>query len=244
MEVHHHPQLEHKEKPWREYLLEGLMIFLAVTMGFIAENIREHISEKNKKKELIEMVSLDFERDINQLDYHKQLAIDKIKRCDTLIMLLDSNNSKVDQDTYYRLLSQMQWWYFFNSNNKSRTEADSKGYLSSVQNTDLAYSILKYNFFHNDYKSVEDEEMKAMDVFKSLIPNITEHSVYDKYTIINYTFPQNSKKGIKNIKPEDINKTKYALTELKHSSSGYLMDIDSLKIYAQKAIDNIKNQYL
>ena len=136
MEVHHHPQLDHKGKPWKEYLLEGLMIFLAVTMGFIAENIREHISEKNKKKELIEMVSLDFERDINQLDYHKQLAIDKIKRCDTLIMLLDSNNSKVDQDTYYRLLSQMQWWYFFNSNNKSRTEADSKGYLSSVQNTD------------------------------------------------------------------------------------------------------------
>ena len=41
----------------------------------------------------------------------------------------------------------MQWWYFFNSNDKSRTEADSKGYLSSVQNTDLAYAILKYNFF-------------------------------------------------------------------------------------------------
>jgi hypothetical protein len=242
MEVHH-PHLEHKEKPWKEYLLEGLMIFLAVSLGFIAENIREHLSEANKKKELIEMVSLDFERDINQLNYHKQLAIDKIKRCDSLIHLLDSNNSKVDQDTYYRLVSQMQWWYFFNSNNKSRTEADSKGYLSSVQNTDLAYSILKYNFFHTDYKSVEEEEMKAMDVFKSLIPAITEHSVYDMYTIINYTFPQKSKKGIKHIKPEDINKTKYALTELKHSNNGYLMDIDSLKIYAQKAIDNIKKQY-
>ncbi|MFB9842968.1 hypothetical protein [Mucilaginibacter ginsenosidivorans] len=23
MEVHHHPQLEHKPKPWKEYLLEG-----------------------------------------------------------------------------------------------------------------------------------------------------------------------------------------------------------------------------
>jgi hypothetical protein len=46
MEVHH-PHLAHKEKPWKEYLLEGLMIFLAVSMGFIAENIREHISEQN-----------------------------------------------------------------------------------------------------------------------------------------------------------------------------------------------------
>ncbi len=61
MEVHHHPQVTHKEKPWKEYLLEGLMIFLAVSLGFIAENIREHLSEQNKKKELIEMVSLDKE---------------------------------------------------------------------------------------------------------------------------------------------------------------------------------------
>ena len=57
MEVHHHPQLEHKPKPWKEYVLEGLMIFLAVFMGFIAENIREHIVEKNRAKEYMkEMV--------------------------------------------------------------------------------------------------------------------------------------------------------------------------------------------
>jgi len=51
MEVHHHPQLEHKPKPWKEYLLEGCMIFLAVFMGFIAENIREHIGDNNREKE-------------------------------------------------------------------------------------------------------------------------------------------------------------------------------------------------
>lgn len=45
MEVHHHPDLHHKPKKQKEYLLEFLMIFLAVTMGFIAENIREHFIE-------------------------------------------------------------------------------------------------------------------------------------------------------------------------------------------------------
>ena len=52
MEVHHHPQVE--KKSFKEYVLEGLMIFLAVTMGFIAENIRENISENAKAKELAE----------------------------------------------------------------------------------------------------------------------------------------------------------------------------------------------
>jgi hypothetical protein len=50
MEVHHHPDLHHKAKPWKEYFLEFIMIFLAVTMGFFADNIREHIVDAKKKK--------------------------------------------------------------------------------------------------------------------------------------------------------------------------------------------------
>src|ERR1700744_5322911 len=43
MEVHHHPEVE--KKGFKEYILEGLMIFLAVFMGFVAENISERISD-------------------------------------------------------------------------------------------------------------------------------------------------------------------------------------------------------
>jgi hypothetical protein len=52
MEVHHHPDLHHEKKPWKEYFLEFLMIFLAVSMGFFAETMRESISENGKAKEL------------------------------------------------------------------------------------------------------------------------------------------------------------------------------------------------
>src|SRR5665213_1471729 len=54
MEVHHHPDLHHAPKPWKEYLLEGLMIFLAVTMGFFAESLRERISDGEREKQAIE----------------------------------------------------------------------------------------------------------------------------------------------------------------------------------------------
>jgi hypothetical protein len=49
MEVHHHPDLHHKRKNFREYFLEFLMIFLAVTLGFFAESMRENMAEKRKK---------------------------------------------------------------------------------------------------------------------------------------------------------------------------------------------------
>src|SRR5271167_479611 len=50
MEVHHHPEVE--KKGFKEYVLEGLMIFLAVTMGFFAESLRENITNNEHVKQL------------------------------------------------------------------------------------------------------------------------------------------------------------------------------------------------
>ena len=52
MEVHHHPTVD--KKNFKEYFLEFLMIFLAVTMGFFAENIRKYFSERKTAKEYLE----------------------------------------------------------------------------------------------------------------------------------------------------------------------------------------------
>lgn len=46
MEVHHH---SHHPKKWKEYFLEFLMLFLAVTLGFLAENYRETYIEHEKE---------------------------------------------------------------------------------------------------------------------------------------------------------------------------------------------------
>ena len=49
MEVHHPHHSDHQKK-WSELLLEFFMLFLAVTLGFFAENIRESIAAKHRKK--------------------------------------------------------------------------------------------------------------------------------------------------------------------------------------------------
>src|SRR5579863_2215121 len=68
MEVHHHPKLNHEKKAWKEYLLEGLMIFLAVTMGFFAEQIREHHAEKERLHNYFASMVLDIQSNITALD--------------------------------------------------------------------------------------------------------------------------------------------------------------------------------
>ncbi len=63
MEVHHHPEVE--KKGIKEYLLEGLMIFLAVTMGFFAsENLREKITDNRKIHECMHSMVSDLQSDI------------------------------------------------------------------------------------------------------------------------------------------------------------------------------------
>lgn len=45
MEEHHHPELPHREsKNLEECLLEGLMIFSAVFMRLVAENMHKHMA--------------------------------------------------------------------------------------------------------------------------------------------------------------------------------------------------------
>jgi hypothetical protein len=77
MEVHHHPNLHHERKPWKEYFLEFLMIFLAVTMGFFAETIRENISESGKGKELAKSLYQEVYNDSINMQNKIKLRLEK-----------------------------------------------------------------------------------------------------------------------------------------------------------------------
>ena len=90
MEVHHHPHVE--KKGFKEYFLEFLMIFLAVTMGFIAENIREKISEYKLLKEYAASLVKDLELDSSQLLTYRNYYRYASGNVDTLLQLLANNN--------------------------------------------------------------------------------------------------------------------------------------------------------
>src|SRR6185503_2536818 len=92
MEVHHHPEVEHKG--FKEYLLEGLMIFLAVMMGFIAENIRESISEHNRAKEYAETMVADLSADTTALNEYLTYTGFSVHNVDTLMQLLSTSEIK------------------------------------------------------------------------------------------------------------------------------------------------------
>lgn len=89
MEAHHPHHATHKKK-WNEHLLEFFMLFLAVFLGFVAENIREHLVEKNREEEYIQSMVVDMKTDIKQLDSLNASRLVKQQMIDSVLWILDS----------------------------------------------------------------------------------------------------------------------------------------------------------
>ena len=91
-----------KEKKFKHYLFEFFMLFLAVTLGFFVENIREHLVENNKEKEYIRSIVEDIKQDISQLDTLIKQRKNKDRQLDSLLYLLNyTNPNEHGNDIYY-----------------------------------------------------------------------------------------------------------------------------------------------
>jgi hypothetical protein len=97
MEVHHHPEIE--KKGFKEYILEGLMIFLAVLMGFIAENIREGISEHKRAAEFARSYYEDIKKDTAALHTAMRFSKQKLAGLDHALIVLHHLTGKPKEDT-------------------------------------------------------------------------------------------------------------------------------------------------
>src|ERR1700733_15170312 len=103
MEVHHHPNVE--KKNFKEYFLEFIMIFLAVTMGFFAENIREHFVNKEKENQYIKSFYEDLSNDERNLPaLIESIRYSQLMPGDSLPALLSNASTTTRANNIYRFL--------------------------------------------------------------------------------------------------------------------------------------------
>lgn len=100
----HHHDLPPGEKAWKHYFLEFFMLFLAVSLGFFADNYREHSIEKERAKEMAVGLFNDLEKDslhLYRIMERKNLFINEMN---SLISTLSSNDvkNKISLLTYYQ----------------------------------------------------------------------------------------------------------------------------------------------
>ena len=168
MEVHHHPDLQHKRKNFREYFLEFLMIFLAVTMGFFAENIREYFSDSQKEKQYVTSLSEDLKKDTVALHYSIRRLARDIKAIDSIISLFAKNQlQKQDDNTILRLGIACGLSVDIVFNDRTSSQLKSSSSMRLIKNKAVADSILQYwnnlirlDQIHERFETVRMEQRK------------------------------------------------------------------------------------
>jgi hypothetical protein len=203
MEVHHHPQIE--KKNFKEYLLEGLMIFLAVTLGFFAESIRENISDGVKENHY--MISL-----VNDLETDTAFATECVENEVMLSAEMDAAlripteqlHDLNKQDTFYfHFLIFFNFAAIFRQDDNTLVELRNAGGFSVIKKQAVTDSIIAlvnyYNFvtgneafYHDDFLKVEDFTSSVIkipylptaadgnSVYPPLLQNTEVFTQYDK----------------------------------------------------------------
>ena len=155
MEVHHH---SHKPKNWKEYITEFIMLFAAVTLGFLAENLREHqIMEhrvEQNKIAILKDLQADSSEIVKILDMEDK-SINSFNRLNNLLYLAKSNKitekQLIDSFKLKPKLNAISLTLYVN--NSSFKNMQSSGLLSYLEEGALKNTLATY--YEVNFKSIE-----------------------------------------------------------------------------------------
>jgi hypothetical protein len=182
MEVHHHT---HHPKKWKEYLTEFLMLFLAVTLGFFAENIREKVVESHRAHEYMVTMIQDLKEDTSRINTAIKNTDRKVNAMDSLIRTI---YNKPYNDSTIRLMYYFHRRYMGSSTTVSfsrRTinQLVSSGNLRLIKNMAISDSIVQYDIgtevTTKQYDVYHDQfQQKAREL---------SNRIFDSYYLLDYS---------------------------------------------------------
>ena len=165
MDVHHHSHLPHQSKPWKQYLTEGLMIFIAVSLGYAAENIRHHYIEEKKTIANVQNLYKDLKTD--SLFFSVMLKIrSKQDSCFNIISrLYDQKKLEQDIPTLYADHSFMAIRIMPVMNTMALDQIKNSGALNYVEDEKLKQEIQYYANNAPSLKTREQREYAYIDKY-------------------------------------------------------------------------------
>jgi hypothetical protein len=241
MEVHHsHHHGGHQTKKWKEYITEFLMLFTAVTLGFFAENQREHYIEHLREKQYMQSLYEDLKKDTIELSTLKRLYTGQMNRIDTTIELFrvaDWNDSTLSK--LYLLNLTVLGNRGLNLMERTSVQLQNAGGMRLIQNAKISDEIANYwhwqEYARAYFATTEELKLKARErsyfIFNQFFYNdISRDKVkttkmgaqlmtYDKMVLMEYV------NRLSHIKNSIKNQQLYQLDQILSSATILLNDL-------------------
>jgi hypothetical protein len=177
MEVHHHPTIE--KKNFKEYFLEFLMIFLAVTMGFFAENIREHLSDKNKEIKYVESFVRDLKADTADINHVLIKNKKKDKAFDSLLLLSSENLNNLQlSKTFIAYLYKVTFDVLHHPANTAITQIKNTGSMALFNHNGIIDSMLEYDEYNTTLIEYNNLYLKDFDALWEAIYPVVDIKLF------------------------------------------------------------------
>ena len=158
MEVHHH---SHHPKKWKEYITEFLMLFLAVSLGFFAENLREHQVEKHREISYLKNVHEDLQLDLKNIDNVISQNKVRLQAMDTLFQSIN-NNTITNEDVYYYIRN-LALRATFESSHVGLDQIKSAGGLRMIKNPEIISGIQEYERALDALEKLENVRERTLE---------------------------------------------------------------------------------
>jgi hypothetical protein len=240
MEVHHHPDLHHKKKPWKEYLLEGLMIFIAVMLGFIAENIREDIVNREHAHELTSQLVADLQADTARLNNVIEAQTQIREANDSLITLLKQPLATADLVQVQRLIIASHNLWTFHPAGGAIAAIKNELHLKQFAHSQLISHIA-------DYESSIDLLHTVQDIYLQYQHNMLDAFLREHFTPGNLRAAFDHKPlpdaGMRNLTQANLTQLATDMVLVRVVSNEIVRDDRSVKEYAVNLLNYTISQY-
>ncbi len=185
MEVHHHPHVE--KKGFKEYFLEFLMIFLAVTLGFFAENVREHFDEEKTTKQYLEDFRQELLQNKDLYQRYDSFFAREIPATDSLIKIFTNKKENEDLSTSARLINFTRQVFVSAISKAAYDQMVNSGGLKYIHDAEFRdsltiyeggiYDFGKYNEIVDDYRSDAFPDVSSIEPLYSMARNTGDANV-------------------------------------------------------------------
>ncbi len=223
MEVHAHSHTPRKK--WTHYFWEFLMLFLAVSLGFLVENQREHYVEHQRAKVFARLLIDDLAADTSELNRATRVLNKIIIAGDSLGRLLNTNDIKTitgGKLYYYEYWSGWRWNVI--SRDATLQQLKNSGSLRYLGDTSIIRKILSY-----------EESIRVI----YMLQNKYEPEKAQNWNLVQRVFDQGYFNSLDSIAPRDSTTTHF---EANNEKLLHFLDTKILLYsYDQNVLQELRN---
>ena len=244
MEVHHHSHTPRKK--WTHYFWEFLMLFLAVTLGFLVENQREHYIENKREKQYVQSFYDDLTADERDLESNVEYLRGQVEAADSLQMLMKNVTAKQPANQIYmylREITRSSAGILF-PNDRTIVQLRNAGGMRLIKNKSVSDSMVGY---YRTIGIIQFLSENALDNKKSLrekyIPLLNAEDFGKIVDSTSKIINTSEIIYLRNTDPEIINSCLMEVNRIKNINSTLAIRISRLKEKAGAIKNFIKQEY-